>query len=321
MGRRISGARHDAGYARAEDFAKELGVSASTVYSWESPSKQKAPRDGNLRKIAELTGRSVNYLRYGNEEAPQEKLALALDRARAELEDLRSQLPPPDAPPPAKAMHHPGVEALAADAETCEDNAVKPEELDRLRRMVCDPPIRFAAEALAVILARLPICLRAPWRNWSPAETWGMLVGHLVSGQVHDYFMVGVDRGARGGYDSLAPSPSKVREGAVERPGAANTGAFVVSATGAPRGKCFACRSSLPILTMVSRRADMRAGSASKSARAARTRASGIGRRPDSQWLTRPQLHPSTSRANWRPEMPLIASSSRSSSVVMVVAL
>ena len=54
MGKRISAARHEAGFATALEFSARLGVSVWTVRAWESGKSR--PRYEMLPTIAELTG-------------------------------------------------------------------------------------------------------------------------------------------------------------------------------------------------------------------------------------------------------------------------
>ncbi len=155
MGRRIHSARIEAGYRSAKDFAAALGVSESAVYAWEAPSKGKVPHRRTLERIAELTGRSVAYLRDGQQVDAASRLADALERTERELQELKRNMAmkttenvlPPD---------HPGVRELAADAELCRNHHVTPTELQELANLVAyrngqQVTLRTAAEALAML--------------------------------------------------------------------------------------------------------------------------------------------------------------------------
>ncbi len=59
MGKRISAARREAGFATARDFSARLGVSVWTVRAWEAGKSR--PRYEMLPTIAELTGYPVAH--------------------------------------------------------------------------------------------------------------------------------------------------------------------------------------------------------------------------------------------------------------------
>jgi transcriptional regulator with XRE-family HTH domain len=123
MGRLLKTARVGAGYDRPEDFAHLVGKSSRQVREYEKDTV--VPPSDVLQKWAAATGKPLEYF-----------------------------LPSPEPPPaPPASQYHPGVEALADDPQTCEQWAVKPEELDRLRQSRWPQPITDPKVALRLALA------------------------------------------------------------------------------------------------------------------------------------------------------------------------
>jgi transcriptional regulator with XRE-family HTH domain len=148
LGRKIAGARIEAGYGTAEAFAEALGVSVWTVRGWERRKKPTRPDNVNMDRIVEVTGRPRSYF-YGDDAGPAERLAGLVEQAQKELAAMRANNhpPPPD---------HPGVRELAADAELCRNHHVTPTELQELANLVAyrqgqQVILQTAAEALAVL--------------------------------------------------------------------------------------------------------------------------------------------------------------------------
>jgi len=71
VGKRIRHARMAAGYKRREDFAVRVGVHPGSVARWETGGSLPTPY--YLEKIAEATGASVSWLRYGTGPGPESK--------------------------------------------------------------------------------------------------------------------------------------------------------------------------------------------------------------------------------------------------------
>ena len=125
MGRRLCGARVEAGY-KAKDFAALLGRTPRMLQRYESGATP--PPLEVLHKWSELTGRPLEYL----------------------LEDPKPR--PQEAPP---AVTHPGIEALAADAQTLTRYGITPDELDLLRGGIYPVTITEKRDALDLLLVNL----------------------------------------------------------------------------------------------------------------------------------------------------------------------
>lgn len=113
VGERIQQAREAAGYRTAKQFAEAIGIEVGTVYSWEGAAKAKTPRLRTLRRIAEF-------------------LQVPLETLTGEATPVKPPPAPVVAPAPTQA--HPGVDALAADADLCARHHVTDAELAELRR-------------------------------------------------------------------------------------------------------------------------------------------------------------------------------------------
>lgn len=116
---------------RQVDLAQAVGVSEAAVQKWESGENE--PRTRNLVRIAEVLGRSVAWLRTGQDEealtavvrgvavtGPPEKVLALLDKL------------PDNAPPAAAGDPEPGVVALLADEQLCRALSLTDEQRDTL---------------------------------------------------------------------------------------------------------------------------------------------------------------------------------------------
>lgn len=80
--RRLLGVRENRDISPS-DLAGRLGVSAATVYRWES--NEKSPREDALAALAALFGVTRAYLRYGEgETAPPERFVAEVDRSEVD---------------------------------------------------------------------------------------------------------------------------------------------------------------------------------------------------------------------------------------------
>lgn len=123
MGRRLCGARVEAGY-KAKDFAALLGRTPRMLQRYESGATP--PPLEVLQRWAELTGKSVEHL----------------------LEQ-----PKPATPERQVVVVHPGIEALAQDTQTLTRYAITPGELDLLRSCIYPVTITSKRTALDLLLA------------------------------------------------------------------------------------------------------------------------------------------------------------------------
>jgi len=110
LGRRIAGARHEAGLLQ-EELADKVGVSKSAVQQWERGRAH--PRINHLAEIARITNKPIIHFIE----------AQVRETRPAEISAITAQRPAP----------YPGVEALLADEPTCTSLGVTPDEARLLR--------------------------------------------------------------------------------------------------------------------------------------------------------------------------------------------